>query len=155
MLFALIVPIMLAGCGGTSGAPAPPAIATVTGHVATPTATSGTPASARTCRPAGTNGNGGPYPAATGSDCLGMPVVEVDLIADPRSVGGFSPSNITISKGTTVTWVWKTGGRHNLAPFHTAVEGIGFRFSKTFDQQGSYPYRCQLHPGQNGLVLVR
>jgi plastocyanin len=80
--------------------------------------------------------------------------VEVDVIADPKTTGGFSPSNITISAGTTVTWVWKAGG-NNLAPFHTAIEDAGYRFSKTFTTPGDYPYQCQLHPGQNGVVHVQ
>jgi plastocyanin len=81
-------------------------------------------------------------------------MVEVDIVSDPKTTGGFSPSNITISAGTTVTWVWKSGG-HNLAPFHTSIEDTGYRFSKTFASPGDYPYQCQVHPGQNGVVHVQ
>jgi plastocyanin len=67
--------------------------------------------------------------------------------------GGFSPSNITVSRGTTVRFVWKSSG-HNLSPFHTQIEAEGYVFSKTFDVAGRYAYSCQVHPGQNGVITV-
>jgi len=145
-LFLCMTPF-LAGCGSSSSSGAPP-----------PTATPGmTPVRAPTsggCLPAKTDGNGGPYPAAISSSCTGMKAVEVDIVSDPKITGGFAPSNITISRGTTVTWVWKSGG-HNLAPFHTAIEDTGFRYSQTFTTRGDYQYQCQVHPGQYGIVHVK
>lgn len=140
--------LFLAGCGGSSTA-SPPS------PTATPVATQ-TPLALVTggCTAATTDGNGGPYPAATSSSCTGQKAVEVDVIADPKTTGGFSPSNITISTGTTVTWIWKAGGA-NLAPFHTTIEDVGYRFSKTFTTPGTYPYECQLNAGQLGIVHVR
>jgi plastocyanin len=140
--------LFLAGCGGGGSASPPPPTATP-GAIQTPLAPPGAG-----CTAATTDGNGGPYPAATSSICTGQKAVEVDVIADPKTTGGFSPSNITISAGATVTWVWKAGGA-NLAPFHTAIEDVGFRFSKTFATPGTYPYQCQLNAGQLGIVHVQ
>jgi plastocyanin len=106
------------------------------------------------CVPAATDGNGGPYPAASSSNCTGKKFVEVDVVDDPKTVGGFSPSNITVSAGTSVKFVWKSSG-HNLSPFHNGIEASGFTFSRVFDKRGDYPYSCQVHPGQNGVVHVK
>jgi len=154
--FALGMCALLAGCGGSGSSSPPPTVAptaTAMTVVPSPTANTGS-ASGPGCLPATTDSNGGPYPAATSSDCTGNKTVEVDIVPDPKLNGGFSPSNITIAKGTTVTWVWKSGG-HNLHPFHDGIEDMGFKISKTFDTAGAYPYACQVHPGQSGIVHVR
>ena len=78
--------------------------------------------------------------------------MEVDIVDDPKTVGGFSPSNVTVSPGTVVEFVWKSSG-HNLSPFHTEIEDTGYVFRKTFERAGAYPYSCQVHPGQNGVVI--
>ncbi len=137
--------IGLAGCGGSSS--------TATQVQATPTATTGAVALAA-CAPASTDGRGGPYPAAESSDCTGRKTVEIDVVDDPKTVGGFAPSNVTITRGTVVAFVWKSSG-HNLSPFHTDIEDTGYVFRKTFDQAGSFDFSCQVHPGQNGVIFVR
>jgi plastocyanin len=88
------------------------------------------------------------------SNCTNKKIVDVDVIDDPKTIGGFSPSNVTVSAGTTVKFVWKSSG-HNLNPFHTGIEASGYVFSKLFDKPGQYAYNCQVHPGQNGVVYVK
>jgi plastocyanin len=75
-------------------------------------------------------------------------------VDDPQTTGGFAPSNITISVGTTVRFVWKSSG-HNLSPFHDDIEAAGYVISKQFNAPGVYSYSCQVHPGQNGVVHVQ
>ncbi|MGH2410545.1 MAG: hypothetical protein ACRDGS_09275, partial [Chloroflexota bacterium] len=111
---------LLAGCGSGSSAPAAPA-------VLTPTAVLRSPG----CAPANTDGQGGPYPAAVSSRCTGLRQVEVDVITDPKLGGGFSPSNITISAGTTVIFVWKSGG-HNLHPWQDQIQDTGYTLRRNF-----------------------
>jgi plastocyanin len=71
----------------------------------------------------------------------------------------FSPKTITVKKGTTVKWSWKTGGvPHN-------VVGKGFKsktaatvsFSKKFTKKGTYRYVCTIHKaqGMRGTVKVK
>jgi len=132
---------LLAGCGGGSSAPAAPA--------PTSTAAPRPPG----CAPANTDGQGGPYPAAVSSRCTGLRQVEVDVISDPKIGGGFSPSNITISAGTTVLFVWKSGG-HNLHPFQDQIQDTGYTLRRNFPTKGDYSYECQIHPGQNGIIHV-
>jgi plastocyanin len=136
----LIALPLLAGCGGGSGS---------AGRAPTPTP----PAHSPGCVPDPGDGRGGPYPSSVTSLCTGAKLVEVDVIADLKLGGGFSPSNITISAGTTVLFVWKSGG-HNLHPFHDQIEDGGFTFRKTFSRPGAYAYDCQIHPGQNGIIHV-
>jgi plastocyanin len=71
----------------------------------------------------------------------------------------FTPKEITVVKGTTVTWV-----NHDDVP-HTVVNGGGaFRskaldtddtFSFTFTDAGSYSYFCSVHPVMIGKVIVK
>lgn len=71
----------------------------------------------------------------------------------------FSPKTVTVKKGTTVKWSWKTGGvPHN-------VVGKGFKsktaatvsFSKKFSKAGTYRYVCTIHKaqGMKGTVKVK
>ncbi len=154
-VLALAIMPLLAGCGGGSNSAGPTAVpATGTPSAAPTSLAPSTAAPGPGCRPATTDGNGGPYPASASSDCTGKKLVEVDMVSDPQTTGGFSPSNITISAGTTVKFVWKSGG-HNLSPWHAGIEDVGFTFSKTFESAGDYPYQCQVHPGQNGIIHVK
>ena len=69
----------------------------------------------------------------------------------------FSPAAIQVPAGTTVTWTFEDG----LIPHD--VKGDSFSsgeprrdgsFTHTFDQPGTYPYRCTLHDGMTGRVVV-
>jgi len=64
---------------------------------------------------------------------------------------------IQVPAGTTVTWAFEDG----LVPHD--VTGDGWRsgdpqrkgtFAHTFDRPGTYPYRCTVHDGMNGRVVV-
>ena len=69
----------------------------------------------------------------------------------------FSPAELTVKVGTTVTW--KT---HDDIP-HTIVSAGKFRsktldtddsFSFTFTAAGDYKYFCSLHPHMTGMIKV-
>jgi plastocyanin len=69
----------------------------------------------------------------------------------------FTPPAIQIPAGTTVSWEFKD----RFVPHD--VTGDGFKsgeprrsgtFAHTFDQSGTYPYRCTLHDGMDGRVVV-
>ena len=69
----------------------------------------------------------------------------------------FSPAAIEVPAGTEVTWSFQDGPvKHN-------VEGDGWSsgkpqrsgtFRRAFDQPGTYPYACALHPRMTGRVVV-
>ena len=71
----------------------------------------------------------------------------------------YTPSEITVAPGTTVTWV------NNDAMPHTVVDvNKSFRsktlikegnFSFTFTNAGDYDYICSIHPNMKGKVIVK
>src|SRR5215217_1712193 len=68
----------------------------------------------------------------------------------------FSPGQITVAPGTTVTWVNKGPSAHTT----TADDGTwdsgtlqqGEDFSFTFDKPGTYTYHCSIHPDMTASV---
>jgi plastocyanin len=65
----------------------------------------------------------------------------------------FDPASLSIAVGDTVSWAGITG-------LHTVTANNGEfdsdrDFAFTFQQPGSYPYFCRVHPGMNGTVTVQ
>lgn len=70
----------------------------------------------------------------------------------------YSPSNITVSVGETVTWVFDDGGMaHDVVAddrsFRSPLAKSG-SFSHTFTEPGTYGYHCTPHPDMIGTVTV-
>ncbi len=70
----------------------------------------------------------------------------------------FDPAQITISTGTTVSWINEDSVPHTVTStdgaFDSGVFDPGANFTWSFDQPGSFPYVCQLHPQMQGTVIV-
>lgn len=71
----------------------------------------------------------------------------------------FEPARVEIAAGETVTW---TNGDEELhavisedGSFHSGGIEDDVQFSHTFDQPGTYVYRCALHPHMSGTIVVR
>jgi plastocyanin len=69
----------------------------------------------------------------------------------------FTPPAIEVPAGTTVTWAFEDG----FVPHDVTADGFSSgapqrsgSFTHTFDQPGTYPYRCTLHDGMTGRVVV-
>ena len=69
----------------------------------------------------------------------------------------FTPPAIQVAAGTTVTWAFKDG----FVPHDVAGDGWtsgeprrSGTFTHTFDRPGTYPYRCTVHDGMTGRVVV-
>jgi plastocyanin len=67
----------------------------------------------------------------------------------------FDPEAIQVEAGTAVTWTFEDGP----IPHDVTGEGWGSgepqrTFTHRFDQPGTYPYRCTLHDGMDGRVVV-
>jgi plastocyanin len=103
-------------------------------------------------------------PAQAGSGGAGSPGP-----TDWRAAGGasshdvvlkglrFHPSTITIDPGESVTWVWRDGGiEHNVTAtgFHSRTQTHG-SFTVRFTHAGTFNYRCTIHEGMVGKVIVR
>jgi plastocyanin len=72
----------------------------------------------------------------------------------------FSPRNVTIQAGDTVTWINSNQGLHNVAStdasFRSGNPSGNWTFSHTFPAAGSFQYVCEVHEamGMTGTVTV-
>jgi amicyanin len=71
----------------------------------------------------------------------------------------FTPAEVTISPGTTVTWENRDDIPHNVVAsnkaFRSKVMDTEQKFSFTFGTPGVYEYFCALHPHMKGKVIVK
>jgi plastocyanin len=71
----------------------------------------------------------------------------------------FNPGEVTVAVGDTVTWVNTDTDSHtstsNAPGWDSRTIAPGQQFSFAFTTPGSFPYRCTIHPGMVGAVLVR
>lgn len=71
----------------------------------------------------------------------------------------FRPADITVARGSTITWVSRTASPHTVTSvtrklFDVPVRGHGTA-EITFHAPGTYQYFCALHPYMVGVVHVR
>jgi plastocyanin len=71
----------------------------------------------------------------------------------------FTPEEITIAAGESVTWTNDDGAPHGLE-YRDGAPGVnpllpGAAFSRRFDKPGTYEYNCSVHPYMTGRVVVR
>ncbi len=90
--------------------------------------------------------------AATPGGEASAPSVHIDNFT-------FSPKEITIPLGGTVTWVNDDDIPQALATtdkaFRSKAMDTEEKFSFTFNKPGTYAYFCSLHPHMQGKVIVR
>jgi plastocyanin len=71
----------------------------------------------------------------------------------------FTPAEVTIAPGESVTWVNDDGAPHGLEyPDGSAGTDLllpGASYNRRFDQPGTYDYSCSVHPYMTGRVIVR
>lgn len=71
----------------------------------------------------------------------------------------FTPANLTISAGDTVTWVNEDRPRHSVwedsgDTFDTGLLANGESASVTFNAAGSFSYRCRPHGNMRGSITI-
>jgi 3',5'-cyclic AMP phosphodiesterase CpdA len=70
----------------------------------------------------------------------------------------FSPAAATVPAGSMVTWTNRDDIPHNIVStekaFASPVLDTDQRFSHRFDEPGTYPYFCSLHPKMTGRIVV-
>lgn len=127
----LIATIALAACGGAA---------------APSTLVSQAPTS-----PAGQSSSA-PSDAPTAIPSVAAPTV---AIVD----NGFSPANLTVAAGTTVTWT-NTGKRNHTVSTSDASFGSdgvmtsGATYEHTFATPGTFAYFCAIHAAMRGTITV-
>jgi plastocyanin len=94
-----------------------------------------------------------PSPAGTSSS------VTIPVGAESLGNRAFSPGDLDVAVGTTVTWTNGDSIAHtstsNAPGWNSGTIPAGGRFSFEFQSAGTFPYRCTIHPGMVGTVTVR
>src|SRR4051794_32431858 len=71
----------------------------------------------------------------------------------------FTPGEITVVPGTTVTWVNNEVMPHTVVDvnkeFRSKTLVKDAKFSFTFTTPGDYSYLCSIHPNMKGKVIVK
>ena len=67
-----------------------------------------------------------------------------------------TPTVLHVDEGRVVTFTNKDGVEHNLygVGWGTDRLGRGDAHNERFDDAGTFPYTCTLHPGMNGAIVV-
>jgi amicyanin len=70
----------------------------------------------------------------------------------------FNPDNITIAKGTTVTWINRDSVEHTVTgdgnDLDSPILSQGQTYNFTFNETGTFEYQCHIHPTMKGKVIV-
>ena len=70
----------------------------------------------------------------------------------------FNPQTLDIKVGTTVTWINNDTVTHDVVIdsglFTSGNLTHGMSYNYTFNQTGSYPYHCAIHPSMTGTIVV-
>lgn len=72
----------------------------------------------------------------------------------------FSPNNLTVKAGTTVTWINNDSTTHTVTSDNGAFQSSsninqGTNYTFTFTKAGTYPYHCSIHPEMKGTIVVQ
>jgi plastocyanin len=93
-------------------------------------------------------------------------IVAVAMVAPARAADSkvkidnftFSPRQLTVKSGTTVTWANDDDIPHTVTSttqaFKSGALDTDQTFSFTFTTPGSYKYYCALHPHMTGTIVV-
>jgi plastocyanin len=70
----------------------------------------------------------------------------------------FSPAELTVKVGTKVTWTNTDSVGHTVTASDGSWDsgnlGQGQSFSILFDKVGTFNYKCTVHPGMVGKIIV-
>ena len=77
-------------------------------------------------------------------------------IVDPWA---FQPHSLQVAPGATVTWVNNSDVAHTVTGDDLAFDDSGLiepgdSFRQTFDEPGTYRYKCGPHPEMTGVIVV-
>ena len=103
------------------------------------------------------------FDAAT-RDAAQRPQPRRTIALGPNDVGidnfQFSPATLTVSRGTTVTWINNDDVPHLIVSAdrrfkQSPVLDTGQKYQTTLDKPGTYKYFCSLHPMMQGTIVVK
>ena len=89
-----------------------------------------------------------PVPASGG----GNDIVRVRMVDGDR----FRPRSVTIARGTVVKWVNRDNHDHtSTGPGWNSRLDPDETFRRTFNQVGTFSYRCMIHLTMRGTIIVQ
>ena len=98
------------------------------------------------------------------SGCTGQKTEtnKTTMIEKPNTVlikgFAFDPATLTVTKGTTVTWMDMDSAAHTVVAtgndFSSETLNTGHSFEHTFNETGTFEYHCGIHPTMLGKVIV-
>lgn len=89
--------------------------------------------------------------------------VEAGSAAPDFSIGmsrsRYSPARLDVPAGSTVRWRNDERAQPHTVTFDAGIEGSGLlspgeSFQAAFEEPGTYPYRCTIHPSMRGELIV-
>lgn len=95
--------------------------------------------------------------------CLALGALATPAAAEEVTVSidnfTFTPAEVTVTPGTTVTWINNDDIPHTVVDkkqaFRSKALDTEGKFSFTFTNAGDYSYFCSLHPHMVGKVIVK
>jgi plastocyanin len=106
-------------------------------------------ATASSVGPASPSGSASPSRSATNASSA---TVQIQNFA-------FTPQNVTIHVGGTVTWKFDDSAEHTVTAvdrsFNSQPMSSGQTFQHTFTKAGTYNYFCSIHQFMTGTIVVQ
>ena len=107
------------------------------------------------------NSSSGTTPSPTPTPTPAPGGASVSIVNGARSLttNAYAPNPLTVTVGTTVTWVNNDSVAHtatsNTGAFDTGTIAAGGSGSFRFQSAGTFPYRCTIHPGMTASITVQ
>lgn len=101
-----------------------------------------------------------PTPSPTPAPIPTEPGSPISIPSGASTLGNraFSPANLDVAAGTTVTWTNTDSVAHTSTADGNAWDSGAIaprgQFSRLFGTTGAFPYHCAIHPGMVGTVTV-
>ncbi|QBD82067.1 hypothetical protein EPA93_41260 [Ktedonosporobacter rubrisoli] len=158
-LLALSLALLFASCGGAGTAYSSGSI----GNTAAATTTPDTAAQANSSDNSYRVGSGQQATSSASNTTGATSTVAVKMINQSAGSFGFSPTTLTIARGTTVVWTNATDVPHTVTSddgktFDSGINtpiNAGATFKFTFTKTGKFSYHCQIHPTMVGSIIVK
>jgi plastocyanin len=108
--------------------------------------------------PDNSTGNSGGGCNASGSSS-GNAAQVIKIVSDPNTIGAFDPKAVNIKVGQAVEWDWQDpSSSHTVTAdngsFDSGLCSQGTKFVQTFSSAGTVTYKCTIHAGMQGTVVV-
>jgi plastocyanin len=112
------------------------------------------------CSDSSSSSPSSPSPTPSPTPTSGGPSSSVTIPVGAQSLGNraYTPDELDVAVGTTVTWMNTDSISHtstsNAAAWDSGIIAPGGQFSVALQNAGTFQYHCAIHPGMVGTVVV-